>query len=120
MIKRVRKGIQDLLDEECSISYFDSLRTILADDLLTELFGSWVDASVAEPHGRQLIDILRALGVRSPRSITILVEDSSGIDGEVEASESLREVSSVVVSIDAGQAAQDRRGHGGSGHEDLD
>lgn len=65
----------------------------------------------AEPHGRLLIDIPRALGVRSPRASSVItpVEGRSGLAGEVEASEPLHEISSVVASI------EDRRGHGGSG-----
>lgn len=105
----VRNGMQDLLDEERSVSHHDSLRLILADDLLTERFGSWIDASGAESYGRQLIDTLRALGVCSPRSITIPVEDRSGLVDEVEGSQSLHKVSDVVASIDAGQAARTQR-----------
>ena len=120
MIRRVRDGIQDLFDEGIGVSQQHSLRTTLAEDLLIELFGGWNDAQDDEPHGRQLVDILLALGVRPPDTAIQPKEDGAGRAGEVEDPEILHEALGVIASVDAGHAAQERRGHGGDGHEDSE
>ena len=116
LIRRVRDGIRDLLDEEVRVSPQQSLQTNLAEYLLGELFGGWDEAREDEPHGRQLVEILLALGVLPPDTATQQKEDGLGPARNVEDLECLQKVSSVMASIDAGQAAQERRGLGGNGH----
>lgn len=68
-------------------------------------------------HGRQLVNILLALGVHPPDTVTQPEEHELGLNGDAKDRESLQEISSVVASMDAGHAAQERRGHSGSGQE---
>ena len=106
-----------MLDEETMASWRPTLQTNLAAALLIELFGSWRQAQEDEPRGRQLVETLLALGVHPPDTADQSDKDERPLAGRSAVPESLQGVSSVMSLFNAGQAAQERRGHGDAGHE---